>query len=123
MLEENEILGDLLRTAPIGRSAFQLEESEMPASGIPSPLCFCNDMTRQGLRSGGSANDMRAKELAPPRMQSRLIGVAFEDLENLCKSLEVWQVKGLGSEEDRLGEGALTGETGRGTIPTDIHVV
>jgi hypothetical protein len=33
---------------------------------------------------------------------------------------EVWQAKGLRSEKQDLEDGALTGGTGRGTIPTDI---
>jgi hypothetical protein len=66
---------------------------------------------------------MRAKELAGPRTHSGCVGVAFEDLEKLCGFLEVWQLKGLWSEDEELREGALTGGTGRAIIPTDMRLL
>jgi hypothetical protein len=33
---------------------------------------------------------------------------------------EVWQGKGLEDERHELEEGAITGKTGRGTIPPDM---
>lgn len=37
-----------------------------------------------------------------------------------ANSTEVWQGKGLEDEKQELEEGALTGRTGRGTIPPDM---
>src|SRR5712664_107198 len=48
---------------------------------------------------------------------------AFDNFENLSGSLEVWQTKGLEDEGNKLGDGALAGRTGKGTIPTKITPV
>jgi len=66
-----------------------------------------------------------AKELAFPTIESK--GVASAQASNNVKDLanfpEVWQAKGLEGEGQQLGEGALTGRTGSGTIPPDILIL
>ena len=63
---------------------------------------------------------MRAKELAQPGMISRFLIAACDDLENLRDFAKVWQAKGLEAGRQELEDGALTGGTGKETIPTDI---
>ena len=48
---------------------------------------------------------------------------AFDDLEDLSDFPEVWQPKSLADKENRLGDGALSGRTGRGAIPTDMSAL
>ena len=62
------------------------------------------------------------KELAQPMIEYKGVAgaVGLDNLEDLSDSSEVWQAKGLEDKENRLGDGALAGRTGRGTIPTDM---
>ncbi len=49
--------------------------------------------------------------------------IASDNVEDLSNIPEVLQAKGLKGEEQELGEGALTGRTGRGTIPPDMALL
>ena len=48
---------------------------------------------------------------------------ASDNVGDLNDCPEVWQAKSLKGEGQKLGEGALTGGTGRGTIPTNIRIL
>jgi len=63
---------------------------------------------------------MRAKGLATPKMASNGVAVALDNVEDLDDLVKVWQGKGLEAGGQELGEGALTGGTGRGAILTDM---
>ncbi len=64
------------------------------------------------------------KELAYLLIESKGVAgtVAFNNAEDWSDFPEVWQPKDLEGEGQDLGEGALTGRTGRGTIPPDMRV-
>ncbi len=63
-----------------------------------------------------------AKELVQAKIEYKGVAGAlgFDNLEDLSDFLEVWQAKGLTDKENKLGEGALAGRTGRGTVPTNM---
>jgi len=65
------------------------------------------------------------KELAYLLIESKGVAgaFAFDNVEDWSDFPEVWQPKGLESEGQELGEGALTGRTGRGTIPPDMRIL
>jgi hypothetical protein len=63
---------------------------------------------------------MRAKGLARPRTISRRVVAASDDVEDWGDFPEMWQAKGLRGKQEELWKCALTGRTGRGTIPPDI---
>jgi len=64
-----------------------------------------------------AANDMRAKGLATPKMESNGVAMALDNVEDLDDLEKAWQGKGLEAGGQELGEGALTGGTGRGDHP------
>src|SRR5258708_4282123 len=66
-----------------------------------------------------------AKDLAFSQIESKGVAgaIASDNFEDLSDFPEVWQAKGLEGEEKKLGDGALTGGTGRGIIPPDISVL
>jgi len=63
-----------------------------------------------------------AKELVQAKIEYKGVAGAlgFDNLEDSSDFLEVWQAKGLTDKENKLGEGALAGRTGRGTVPTNM---
>ena len=65
---------------------------------------------------------MKANELAQRRTMSICVA-ASDDVEDSSDFPEVWQARGLTGEGQELREGALTGATGRGTIPTDMMLL
>ena len=66
-----------------------------------------------------------AKDLAFSQIESKGVAgaIASDNFEDLSDFPEVWQGKGLEGEGQKFGEGALTGRTGRGTIPTDMPLL
>jgi len=65
------------------------------------------------------------KELAYLLIESKGVAgaFAFDNAEDWNDFPEVWQPKGLVGEVQELGKGALTGRTGRGTIPPDMRIL
>jgi len=56
-------------------------------------------------------------------MESNGGAVALDNVEDLDDLVKVWQGKGLEAGRQQLGDGALTGRAGRGTIPTDMSLL
>ncbi len=65
------------------------------------------------------------KELAQLMIESKGVaeGILSDNFKDLRDCLEVWQPKGLWRIEEELGNGALAGRTGRGTIPSDMTLL
>ena len=68
---------------------------------------------------------MRAKELAQPRIESKRVAgtVASDNVEDLRDLPDVWQTKGLEGTEEEFRDSGLTGRTGRGAIPANMHIL
>ncbi len=65
------------------------------------------------------------KELAGSMIESKgVVGaVASDNVADFADFPEVWQAKGLAAEGQKLGESALTGRAGSGTMPPDIPIL
>ncbi|HEV1995458.1 MAG TPA: hypothetical protein VGR03_14095 [Candidatus Acidoferrum sp.] len=79
----------------------------------------------KGFRVGVSGADLEVwipKKLGELLIESKGVtdALASDNVEELSDSPDVWQVKGLEEEERELGNGALAGGAGRGTIPPDM---
>ena len=87
-----------------------------------------SEIDSKGFRDGATGvlvGVWISKELAQLVIESKGVAgvVASDNVEDLSDFPEVWQAKGLEGEGQELGEGALTGGTGRGTIPPDMPLL
>src|SRR5258708_10063005 len=91
------------------------------------------DLRESGVDSKGFAVEVAdallevwiLKELTGSMIESKGVAgaVVSENVADLANFPEGWQAKGFDCEGQQLGEGALTGRTGSGTIPPDIRIL